>query len=272
MLADSRFLNPFCTPDQIEEAKLQAKNRTVVLEACDELLQLGVQAINAHKEELKRKSDAGETITSNMRQKAVLIEFRAITNINAETVVSRHFDLRAVQETLATVQDVNAWKIPNEHIRPTTAWSVEWGPEQDAKLVVGIWRYGVGSWEQMQLDPSLGFAGKFFLEDQKNKAPTEEGKSKLIPNAVHLVRRGDYLCGLIREWTELSKAYAEQQAQYGPGRPIQPPNSYRAEPSSSKRPRPSAAGPSTQANGDAAGGGAVKRKSTPVYTDSSSDD
>lgn len=49
---------------QIEEAKLGAKNRQVVLDACDELLQTGVAAINAHKEELRRKSEVGETVSS----------------------------------------------------------------------------------------------------------------------------------------------------------------------------------------------------------------
>lgn len=240
-----------------------------------------------------------------MRQKAVLIEFRGITNINAETVVSRHFDLKAVHETLITVPDIYTWKIPNEHIRPTQAWSIEWGPEQDSKLVVGIWKYGVGSWEAMLADPGLSFTGKFFLEDIHKSAsrtpaslqaqlaqapppPPPEGmegmdgastaaaaaaKQRLIPNAVHLVRRGDYLCGLIREFMELAKSYAEQQ--YGPGR-IAPPHG------SVAAPRPPEAGPSKRIKLVSSSKNIVvdnnseearaKRKPTPVYTDSSSDE
>jgi len=100
------------------------------------------------------------------------------------------------------------------------------------------------------------------------------GKTRLIPNAVHLVRRGDYLCGLIREYTELSKAYTEQQAQYGPGRLLPPSSSSNRQPEASSSKRIKIVTNSNTApaeDGSGAGGSKVKRKSTPVYTDSSSD-
>jgi chromodomain-helicase-DNA-binding protein 1 len=214
-----------------------------------------------------------------MRQKAVLIDFRNIKSINAETVVSRHFDLKAVQEQLSQVQDVDSWQIPPEGIRPTQNWSTEWGPAQDTKLLVGVWRYGIGAWEQIQADPSLHLAGKFFLEEQKAVKPLPavkmvDGESpaegvtppvtatptKMIPNAVHLVRRADYLSGLIREQAELAKAYAEHQSKPGPQMPS---NLRHGEASSSRKSSKAPAAAHDAKN---------KRKATPEFTDSSDSD
>jgi len=47
---------------QIREAKLETKNRAVILQACDELIALGKDAIDQHKKELKGKKVAGETV------------------------------------------------------------------------------------------------------------------------------------------------------------------------------------------------------------------
>lgn len=296
---------------QIKEAKLETKNRQVILDACDELLQMGILAINKHKDELRRKAEAGEAvrflfsppsfhpwadpfmhfplqITSNMRQKAVLIEFRGVGSINAETVVSRHFDLKAVHEHLSRVSDLSSWRVPTEHIRPTQNWSIEWGPEQDAKLVLGVWQHGVGSWEAMAQDPTLGFQGKFFLEDQKNK-PLEDGQTRSIPNAVHLVRRADYLAGQIREYVDLSKSIQQSHgmqpspgmqpsvlsgSSWSSGYPQEGQSHASSSSSSSKKGKPQGGAASQQQQPySAVPAGLVdpkgKRKSTPVFSDSS---
>lgn len=177
-------------------------------------------------------------------------------------MISRHFDLKAVHEHLSVVPDIDRWRIPSDHIRPTQNWSVEWGQEEDAKLAVGIWKHGFGSWEAIQADPSLGLTGKFFLEDQKTK-PLEEGQTKSTPTAVHLVRRGDYVCGLIREWEDNARYYAEQQtaAPSGSSHPA-PPDA----PSSKRK-----ASAKAQSASAAAAAAQAKRKATPTYTDTESD-
>jgi len=66
-------------------------------------------------------------------------------------------------------------------------------------LLVGAYIYGFGNWEAMAKDPKLGLEGKFFLEEGKKG---EDAASRPIPNAIHLVRRGDFLLGLLREHEE----------------------------------------------------------------------
>lgn len=82
-----------------------------------------------------------------MRQKAILFTFRGIQGINAETVVARHYELKALVEHFKRVEDVDSYAIPHDNLKPTMNWSVEWGPKEDARLLIGIWRYGFGAWD-----------------------------------------------------------------------------------------------------------------------------
>ena len=41
----------------------------------------------------------------------------------------------------------------NLPIRPMRSWDCVWGPEDDSNLLLGIYEYGMGSWEQIQSDP-----------------------------------------------------------------------------------------------------------------------
>jgi chromodomain-helicase-DNA-binding protein 1 len=86
--------------------------------------------------------------------------------------------------------------VPSLPIKATQNWSCEWDQRDDAMLLVGVWRHGLGNWEAMQKDSSLGFATKFFLEDPK-KAGSD--KAKKSPTPVHLVRRADHLLHLLLE-------------------------------------------------------------------------
>lgn len=55
---------------QVREAKLETKNRAVILQACDELIALGKDAIEQHKNQLKGKKVAGETVRPIRRRPA----------------------------------------------------------------------------------------------------------------------------------------------------------------------------------------------------------
>lgn len=114
-----------------------------------------------------------------------------------------------------------------------------------------------------------------FLEDPK--VVKEPGAAKAgIPGPIHLVRRGDYLCGLIREYEENRRMLIEQQAVianmpvkegYGydhPPLPVPVPTSSTSFRSSSSS-KQSAAAAAAAATAAADKG---KRRKTPEYTDS----
>lgn len=199
----------------VNEGKLQDKNRAVLMQASNELVALAEEKLAEHQAFLRGKQERGEEITSALRQRAVLINYRGISNINAETLLIRHHELHLLAETLEALDDPLQWRFPAENLKATLNWHCEWGHLEDSRLLVGIWRYGFGSWEQIEADSSLGLQGRFFLEEGKrtNEAKDEEGdaskdeakpktgagKSRPIPNAIHLVRRADYLLKTLRE-------------------------------------------------------------------------
>ena len=117
--------------------------------ACDELIRICEAAIARHREDMKNKQANGETITSAMRQKAVLVSFRDISSINAETTAYRWHELAIVDQHLRRVPNPLKWAVPAE-MKPTMNWSVPWSAFEDSRLLVGIWKHGFGSWEAIQ--------------------------------------------------------------------------------------------------------------------------
>ena len=180
------------------------KNREMILGVADEIIELCEDEVERNNTEKRTRVQSGETLTNAQKSKAVLVTYRGVGNINAETVLSRHKDLRILYEHLANIADPYVWELPIENIRPTLNWSGRWGPKDDAMLLVGAYYYGFGNWEAIQKDPKLGLEGKFFLDEGKKG---EDASTKPIPNAIHLVRRGDFLLNLLREHHEKLVSY-----------------------------------------------------------------
>ncbi|WFD00871.1 DNA helicase [Malassezia yamatoensis] len=195
----------------VSEGKLSEKSHDELLKASDELVSLAEERLAEHQAFIKSKQERGEEITSALRQRAVLINYRGINHINAETLLIRHNELHLLAELLEAADDPLQWRIPVDSLKGTLNWHCDWGLDQDSRLLIGIWRHGFGSWEQIEADPDLNLQGHFFLEEGKRSTdakdePAEDdvkkpgaGKSRPIPNAIHLVRRGDYLLKTLRE-------------------------------------------------------------------------
>ncbi|KAG9088716.1 hypothetical protein FS749_001947 [Ceratobasidium sp. UAMH 11750] len=257
----------------VKEARLEDKNPGVVINICDEILELCERALAEHREQTRIKASQGQPVGAASKSKAVLVTFRSVANINAETVVSRFHDLRILDEHIGRMDDPYTWMLPVENIRPTLNWSGKWGPEHDAALLIGAWKHGFGNWEKIQEDPQLGLQGKFFLEE--GKKGEETGASKPIPNAIHLVRRGDYLLGILREHDEKIKSYQSSLTkrrdpkQSAPSHSMSPAPSLGMAPSVKRRMSPAPA-PHDVGGGDEPP--RKKRHATPEFTDSDSDE
>jgi len=170
-----------------------------MFDVANDIIELCARAVEENNSQKQARIAAGETLTNAQKSKAVLVTYRGVGNINAETVLSRHRDLRILYNHLRELPDVYKWTIPIENIRPTLNWSGRWGPTEDSMLLVGAFLYGFGNWEVMAKDPKLHLEGKFFLEEGKKG---EDSSSRPIPNAIHLVRRGDFLLSILREHDE----------------------------------------------------------------------
>ncbi|KAI0743539.1 transcription regulator [Daedaleopsis nitida] len=254
----------------VNEAKLQEKNRGMIQDVADDIIELCARAVDENNAEKRARIEAGETLTNAQKSKAVLVTYRNVNNINAETVLSRHRDLQILFKYLDPLSEDERyeWSIPIENIRPTLNWSGRWGPQEDAMLLVGAYIYGFGNWEAMAKDVRLGLDGKFFLEEGKKG---EDAASKPIPNAIHLVRRGDYLLGILREHDEKIRAIESTLTRRGAKTSLSPPplpSSTSYTPNVSRKRAESEA----VASVDEGPSKKRKRRPTPTFTDSSSSD
>lgn len=252
----------------VAEAKLQDKNRAMIVDTADDIIELCTRAVDESNAEKRARIAAGETLTNAQKSKAVLVTYRNVGNINAETVLSRHRDLRILHEYLHALPDVYTWQIPIDNIRPTLNWSGRWGPQEDSMLLVGAYLYGFGNWEAMAKDARLGLEGKFFLEEGKKG---EDAASKPIPNAIHLVRRGDFLLSILREHDEKLRAITTNLRKgqtMGMSASPPPPVASTSYNGSMKRRAESEA----VASVDEGSTKRRKRRPTPTFTDSSSSD
>jgi chromodomain-helicase-DNA-binding protein 1 len=214
-----------------------------------------------HKAEIRDRLAGGQTLTPAQKSKAVLVTFRGVTGLNAETIVSRFHELSVLCDHLERIEDKYSWTLPVENIRPTLNWTSRWGTHEDAMLLVGAYIHGFGNWEIIVADKKLGLEGKVFLEEGKK---SDETGSKPIPNAIHLVRRGDYLLGLLREQQEKIREY--EQSMRRTSQKLHTPVPPSIPSGSSKRGRDEADDGSGSARKEK-----KKRPVTPTFTDSEDD-
>ncbi|WWC72124.1 uncharacterized protein I206_106084 [Kwoniella pini CBS 10737] len=253
----------------VKEAKLEGKNRVVIIQTCEDIITQAEEAVAAHKAHLRDLQEKGEPISSSLRQKAILFTYKTVTAINAETVVARYYELKALVEHFKRIDDISEYDIPYDNLKPTMNWTVDWQLKDDAHLLVGIWKHGFGSWEAISLDPELNLKEKIFLEDPKSAKATDPNAPKPgIPGPIHLVRRGDYLCGLIREYEENRRMLVEQQAVIA-NMPTKEGFGFEHPPLPSLPSGPSGkASPAVSTATTAKDNGKGKRRKTPEYTDS----
>jgi chromodomain-helicase-DNA-binding protein 1 len=242
----------------------------MMMDVADDIIELCERAVEENNAQKRARVSAGETLTNAQKSKAILVTCRNVNNINAETVLSRHRDLRILYNHLHELgDDIYDWSIPIDNIRPTLNWSGRWGPQEDSMLLVGAFLYGFGNWEQMVKDPKLGLEGKFFLEEGKKG---EDSASRPIPNAIHLVRRGDFLLSILREHDEKLRSYESSLRNKGQLKvSTSPPPTAVASSShtsSLKRRAESEAVASVDDNSSRK----RKRRPTPTFTDSESSD
>lgn len=188
----------------IKEARLEGKNRVIIIQTCEEIIAQAEEAVAERKAHIRELQDKGEPITSSLRQKAVLFQYKSVGGLNAETVAARHYELKALVEHFKRIGDPDEYAIPHEHLKPTMNWTVDWTAKDDAHLVVGIWRHGFGSWEQITQvsfeDEAAGGADWLFRILPSNSQTKYTSKTRKLPKRTRrllsLVSRVPYtLCG-----------------------------------------------------------------------------
>jgi chromodomain-helicase-DNA-binding protein 1 len=195
--------------DIVAGTDLSKLNEDNVRQIGEELYEACLQAV---KNQSLEKPDAeisapieptadGESKTKGPPQKkAVLIEFKGLQKVNAESILQRRDDMTFLHHILHRTSPVTNFRISSQ-VKAVMNWKCQWAVKEDAMLLIGVDKYGQGGWHAIRDDAELGLVEKFFLDEKRieKRSGKPEGASKDIPGSIHLSRRTDYLINVLRE-------------------------------------------------------------------------
>lgn len=206
----------------VEDGSITNKNPVLIKHAYNEIISTSRQLVK--EEEIRRNKALAELekkamelkdknivnpdgsnpmalwVAKKKEKKAVLFEYQGVKNINAELVLSRPQDMKLL-ESLIPAEKPTSFELPRAP-KAVTAWNCDWKEKDDAMLMVGVYKFGYGSWIQIRDDPLLGLQNKLFLDSN----PKDAKNDKKVPGSVHLGRRVDYLFTLLHGEEELTPA------------------------------------------------------------------
>ena len=133
-------------------------------------------------------------------KKAVLIEFKGVAKVNAESILQRRDDMKFLHRLLHRSTPVTNFRIASQ-VKSVMNWKCQWAAKEDAMLLIGVDKHGHGAWYAIRDDVDLGLTDKLYLDENKpeKKVAKTEGAAKDIPGSIHLNRRTDYLINVLRE-------------------------------------------------------------------------
>ncbi|GEQ69589.1 hypothetical protein JCM33374_g3261 [Metschnikowia sp. JCM 33374] len=240
----------------VEDGSISNKNPVLIKHAYNEIITMSKKLVREEEArrtealaELERKAKDskitngdGENATAlwlakKKEKKAVLFEYQGVKNINAELVLSRPPDMKLL-ETLIPPDKPQSFELPRMP-KQVSNWNCEWSPKDDAMLLLGVHKFGYGSWTQIRDDPILGLQNKLYLEGTAKASDKKEGQSetgtstpgqepdgktngeakpasaknagKKVPGPVHLGRRVDYLFTILRGEEEIISAAPQKK-------------------------------------------------------------
>ena len=163
-----KFPMPLTRMDDIgEDAKLADK-------AVSDLVDLGRL--------LRQKCmEALEDQETDSRKKVEAVKLGKVS-VNPKTLIESESLLRPLGRIMPTkTEDRKSWSL-DLHLKDAH-FDVAWGKDEDSSLLVGIFLYGLGSWEQIKSDKTLDLSGKILLN-----ASCKPQEKHLDVRAAYLLR------------------------------------------------------------------------------------
>ncbi|XP_057666900.1 chromodomain-helicase-DNA-binding protein 1 isoform X1 [Diorhabda carinulata] len=151
-------------------------------------------------EQAKENTDSNSQEEPKGRKRGPSFKLGGVS-VNAKTMMACEEELEPLDEVIPSDPDKRLRWTFDEKTK-SAHFDVEWGMEEDTKLLKGIYQYGLGSWEQIKLDPLLGIGDKIFLNNEEKK-----------PQAKHLQSRAEYLLKIMKKQLDLKKGVQKPKRQ-----------------------------------------------------------
>jgi len=152
--------------DVLSDAELLEKNEEMLQEAIARLTAACQAAVAAEPD-----------------KKIVNTNVEGIPNVNAIQYLQRIQDLKILDQTMRPLENPLTFRFTSR--LKAVSWTEPWTHKDDAMLVVGIWKYGFGKWDEIRQDISY--------ELHQKLATLSEENSKGTPKKEHLARRAETL-------------------------------------------------------------------------------
>ena len=125
--------------------------------------------------------EALEDQETDSRKKVEAVKLGKVS-VNPKTLIESESLLRPLGRIMPTkTEDRKSWSL-DLHLKDAH-FDVAWGKDEDSSLLVGIFLYGLGSWEQIKSDKTLDLSGKILLN-----ASCKPQEKHLDVRAAYLLR------------------------------------------------------------------------------------
>ncbi|KAL8975191.1 MAG: hypothetical protein Q9197_000583 [Variospora fuerteventurae] len=201
--------------DLVKEARLVHRDRELLKSLLKDLWEIATKLKTADEIKIKEQELATGKLVPMKEKKSVTFEFMKTQRNNAYTISERAEHMRLLRNAVSKFPDHKSFRIP-EAQKAAETYTCDWGAREDGMLCVGIVRHGYGAWPQIRDDPDLGLGDKIFLEEQRveKKEQRKKGGEQTTntPQAVHLVRRMQYLLSVLQDKMSNSQNPAARRA------------------------------------------------------------
>lgn len=178
-----RFPNPKSRLEDIAaDAELQEKSLSELGRLAAILHDGCLQAEAQH-----RARESVDQKANPQRDKGAMLRLSGVT-IGAGPILRREEELQALATCIPDSEAARKRYRMVTRAKPVTWGGVRWTAVDDAKLLVGVYEHGMGNWELIRGNPSLGLSNKIMRPEKSQK-----------PQASHLQTRVEYLLKLLAD-------------------------------------------------------------------------
>lgn len=198
-----RTFKKYMDPEKMERVLSEADLEHILLEDAEEM---GRKLL----EKCKQAVEAETNDSDSTKKKTIQTTFCKV-NLNALELAERAAEIEALKQKLSSCEDPEEFEVYS-NTRASRQWAVKWTNKDDARLLRGILRHGVGNWEDIRRDTALG------LQDKICPINTESSSKKI--KGPQLKHRVDILLKQIRQEHEEDKQlldlYKEEEPMFDP--------------------------------------------------------
>jgi len=133
-----------------------------------------------------KEFDANNDDSIKKRSRGPSIKLGGVA-VNAKSVLACSEELDVLDDIIPSDEEERSkWSLDLKRVKSAN-FDFDWDITDDSKLLIGIYLYGLGSWEAIKIDSALGLSDKILSNEDKK------------PQAKHLSNRSEYLLKMLKK-------------------------------------------------------------------------